>query len=71
MKQRIDKLTPALIKRLIKEEKQKINLERKAIELKESRKLLGALKLYKQVKESKKSSPKLLKILKSYIKERK
>ena len=43
----------------------------KAIELKESRKLSGALKLYKQVKESKKSSPKLLKILKSYIKERK
>lgn len=71
MKQSIVKLTPELIKRLIKEEKQKINLERKSIELKESRKLLSALKLFKQVKESKKSSPKLLKILKIYIKERK
>lgn len=71
MKQNIVKLSPVLIKRLIKEEKKKIILEREAIELKESRKLLKALKLLKLAKESKKSSPKLLRIIETYIRERK
>ena len=49
----VKKLTPALIKKIISEEKAKLNKEIQIMKLKENKSLLAKLKLLKKIKSKK------------------
>lgn len=68
MSSKILKLTSRRIKKIIAEEKEKINVEKQINEAKRKKKLLEALKFYAVIKENKNiSKNKILKI-RNYIK---
>lgn len=52
----VKKLTPALIKQIISEEKEKLNKEIQIMKLKENQSLLAKLKLLKKIKSKKGST---------------
>jgi len=66
------KLTPALVKRIIQEEKLKIQIEKNNKIKEEKKNLFEAVQLYKRIKNSSDdpNKAKALRVLKNYIKRR-
>ena len=71
MSSRIFKLTPGKIKKIIAEERQKLQNEQKKADNAKKKKLIEALTLYHKIKNQQKKSNKAIKILKKYINENK
>lgn len=67
---KIDKLTPDLVKRIIKEEKAKIEVEKRQRLIEEKRKLLEVVRLYKETLKEQKNHERMLKVFKKYIQRR-